>query len=1507
MGIEPGPELRELEAAVLAQAPALAGPAGPRPRVRRRAGLPFALEAVGPSFVGRAFELGRLSDAWHEAAAGRGGLVALFGPEGAGKTRLAAELARRAEAEGSAVCYGRCTRDDGAPEALVGQLLAESGLSPGDVASVAGDLTGPGPAAALARVLGDWAGDNAVLAVVDDLDEAAAGTVALVAELGQACQHLPVLVVAAAEASRERLPAPLDRLDPSGAAIHLGGLSLDEIVTLGSLYLPGDWTAADAEAVLRFSGGRPRSVHEQVSRVAQARVSTGLAEAAEQAERTRSGLVVVQAGLAERVAGLQAIDERRRSHLRPVEREGQITPGPPVCPYKGLARFEADDAPYFFGRERLVATLTARLVGADLLVVSGPSGSGKSSLVRAGLLPALAQGALPGSRSWQLVTLCPGPHPVDELRRRLAVPRGASARRVVFVDQLEELFTACDDPGEREAFVADLLALASADLPTTLIVAVRSDELGRCAEHPELAERMAGNNVLVGPMSDYELGRAVEGPARRSGLEVEPGLVDAVVTDVADRPGALPLLSTAVLETWERRQGRILTLAGYREAGGVEGAVARLAESAYARLNPTQQRAARRLLLHLADVEVGRPVDLRRRVPLAEILSADDADAAVALDVLVARRLVTVGEGTAEVTHEALLREWPRLAAWLDEDREGRRLHRQLTDAASGWQSEGRDPAALYRGSRLAAAEEWSAAHPGDANALEREFLDTSLAAQDATLQAARHTARRLRRLTVGVGAIAAVALVAGGLALTQRDRATHQTAAARRAAIDAVAGRLAAEARSLPASQLDLAMLLAVQSRHLESSTATDGALETVLVHTPPGLDGIVQLGAPAGCGTASVDGRFAAGATVDGYVHLIDVSSGRTLRTLPKIVGSRSCASLAFSTDGNRLIASGTTGDTVVWDTATGHQIGAVIKVPSASAKAGVGIEDAFELRPGRLVTSTGDGMVILWDTTDPAHPSRVAVFNESTTPGPYPSVQLADLHNPNRIAVGTSAGTHVWDITSHTLAYPTLPGLPVAESPDGSTLVTATQTQFLLWDVTTGKPRGDPLSGITPAEFEGAFFSPDGTRLAVKDSATASAVVVDLATRRRLLSVPISGSGGPGPFLADGRLSVFAGQTMTLWRIGVTSPAPFATRLGEPGPDLSLFTPDRSKVITVGPTGLHAWDPTTGAPLAPPLGGRVNTKTNWPPGAEASFSADGALLAWSPGDGTVTLWDLGTGRRVGNLDTGAPRAFVTWAPRGRTLGVAAPGGAMNVWNLTDPAHPVRLADMTAPGFDAGATPGPLFSPDGRLLAAEPLPNSSNAGYFPISIFDASSGKLVRTMQPNAGAVRSAAFSPDSQTLAVPVWDTRSLTGRVVLYDVATGRSRGTLFLPYISNFVAFAGGGRWLVTSEFNLSYLGPYGSPSGRVDLWDSATLTPIGEPLTISGGASHLATDQPGGYRITTATGYTTGTPTVLNLDPSNWQATACRLAGRNLTRAEWAQYIPGRPYETTCPQWPAGA
>ena len=235
--------------------------------------------------------------------------------------------------------------------------------------------------------------------------------------------------------------------------------------------------------------------------------------------------------------------------------------------------------------------------------------------------------------------------------------------------------------------------------------AIRADFYGRCAAYRALAAQISANQVLVGPMSREELRRAIELPARRAGLRVEPSLVSALVDDVAEEPGGLPLLSTALVELWEERSGRTLREASYAASGGVSGAVARLAERAYRRLSGRQRERARAILLRLSDAEEAAPV--RRRVPLAELETERDEEAADALAVLTESRLVTVDEGTVEVAHEALLSEWPRLRGWLEEDAEGRRLHQHLIHAAAEWQGSGRDPAELYRGARLASALDW--------------------------------------------------------------------------------------------------------------------------------------------------------------------------------------------------------------------------------------------------------------------------------------------------------------------------------------------------------------------------------------------------------------------------------------------------------------------------------------------------------------------------------------------------------------------------------------------------------------------------------------------------------------------------------------------------------------------------------------------------------------------------------------------------------------------------------
>ncbi|HEY5881766.1 MAG TPA: serine/threonine-protein kinase, partial [Nakamurella sp.] len=305
--------------------------------------------------------------------------------------------------------------------------------------------------------------------------------------------------------------------------------------------------------------------------VAVDQASRHLADLSSQAASGRQGLTAVEAELAGTVIELQIARERARD---PSSAPTTTRVADSVCPYKGLASFEPADAENFFGREWLIAELVARLAGATFLGIVGPSGSGKSSVLRAGLVPALAAGVLPGSEHWRLVLVRPGDRPLEELQFMLA--SAADEPLLLVVDQLEELLTAYDSDRERVAF-ADALAWS----PAVVVVALRADFYGRFAAYPALAERLGANHVLVGPMREPELRRAVELPAARVGLRVEPELVDRLVDDVAGASGALPLLSTALVELWQQRDGDTLSMASYLDSGGVRGAIARLAEDTY--------------------------------------------------------------------------------------------------------------------------------------------------------------------------------------------------------------------------------------------------------------------------------------------------------------------------------------------------------------------------------------------------------------------------------------------------------------------------------------------------------------------------------------------------------------------------------------------------------------------------------------------------------------------------------------------------------------------------------------------------------------------------------------------------------------------------------------------------------------------------------------------------------------------------------------------------------------
>jgi signal transduction histidine kinase len=473
----------------------------------------------------------------------------------------------------------------------------------------------------------------------------------------------------------------------------------------------------------------------------------------------------------------------------PILREQTTPPALGEPPFKGLQYFDQADAHLFFGRELLTADLVGRLREDRFLAVVGASGSGKSSVVRAGLIPALrrgeplADGTLPpdGSSHWPVHVITPTIHPLKELAASLTrdsesvtatttlmddlghdvrsldlkvsqilKKSGRGNRLLLLVDQFEELFTACKDGVERKAFVNNLMHAVATETegPTTVVITLRADFYAHCAQFDHLRAVLEKHQAYIGSMNTNELRWAIEEPAHRNSWDFEPGLVDLLLRDVGNEPGALPLLSHALLETWKRRRGRALTLEGYHESGGVRSAIAKTAETVFKRLTPEQQAVARNIFLRLTELGEGTQ-ETRRRAALSELVPRDEGKPIVeaVLKTLTDARLVTTGRGVAEVAHEALIREWPTLREWLDEDREGLRVHRRITEAAREWEKLDHDSSVLYRGSRLVTANEWAEAHMEVLNTVEREFLKASQQAEDEALERV-HRYERLREMT---------------------------------------------------------------------------------------------------------------------------------------------------------------------------------------------------------------------------------------------------------------------------------------------------------------------------------------------------------------------------------------------------------------------------------------------------------------------------------------------------------------------------------------------------------------------------------------------------------------------------------------------------------------------------------------------------------------------------------------------------------------------------------------
>jgi WD40 repeat protein/tRNA A-37 threonylcarbamoyl transferase component Bud32 len=1250
--------------------------------------------------------------------------------------------------------------------------------------------------------------------------------------------------------------------------------------------LPAALDAVIARALAKEPGQRYPSCREfarAALSVAVDEASRRLVDVASRAAAGRSDLSEVEAELTGKVIDLQLAREQARVVSGPDTPARVAAEG--TCPFKGLASFEPVDADYFFGRERLVAELVARLVGAGFLGIVGPSGSGKSSVLRAGLLPALAGGVLPGSGSWRRLLLRPGERPLEELRRVLvsgakdplaealdALPR--NARLLLAVDQLEELFTACRSDAERAAF-ADTLARAAADPErrAVVVVALRADFYGRFAAYPGLAKLLGANHVLVGPMQASELRRAVELPAGRVGLRVEPELSDALVDDVEGEPGALPLLSTALLELWQKRQDNVLTLAAYSESGGVHGAVARLAEGTYARIPDGRKQLVRAIMLRLvgeAEGEGGAPV--RRRAPLAELDLERNEDVADVLATLADSRLVTVSEGNVEVAHEALLSEWPRLREWIEEDTEGRRLRRHITQAAGEWDAAGRDQGELYRGARLAAALDWTADHALDVNELEREFVTESREVSEKEASRARRTNRRLRALLVGVAVLLAAAVAGGIFAVVQRGEARDAETAQ-------LAQRLGAQA--LVEEDLDLALLLARQAVAIDDSPQTRGYLLAALRRSPAairimhGHGGVLRaiavspdgktLAVSGGGGILffdagthelvgevrvadlgeslaySADGRtLAAGG--DGFVHVIDARTGEQLAE-SSVAGV--ATRIAFTNDGSKLVVLVQPGDPyqgdvdariTVRDAATLQPIGPLIE-PDAFRGAYVGAyyaspHFALTANDRSLITASEDGELAWWDIRSRKETRRLTIET-----GPH---ALAVSPDGLTAAVGIDHGIQLVDMDTEAVRTAThgLVGTPnwVVFSPDGQTVVsTNLDGSVTLWDVESATP-GDTLRGHSNSVQQPAFSPDGGTLYTVSHDGTA--IAWDLTAERglgrpfRFTHDRTFNSGGydghPGEFSPDGRLIAVGlkKRGIALWDARVLRPV--GAPLLETGGEVKAlaFSPDGRKLaaVTAPEHFLTLWDVGSRSRLQEPHfagGGTIL------PGV--GFSPDGATLA-TASDSGVLLWDVATGASLsvtGSWDV-SDLAFSA-DPKMIAFARQEQGGA-EVWDVATRTLIVDVEGRTPPpDWDLSVA----LSPHGRMLAVGGFGRV-------VHLWDVRTGKLVHELDQGGNGAFTLEFSPDGRTLAV------------------------SGFEPVAS---------------------------------LWDVGTGTRIGPQLT-AGDRRTMIDLSPDGRRLLETHG--NGQGAVWDVDPESWKRRACDLANRTLTREEWEEFLPGRPYEPAC-------
>jgi len=1083
-------------------------------------------------------------------------------------------------------------------------------------------------------------------------------------------------------------------------------------------------------------------------------------------------------------------------------------------PYKGLRSFTEADADDFYGRgafvERLLKRWSRSGVHGRFLAVVGPSGSGKSSAVRAGLVPALRRGVIEGSETWFVTDLVPGRHPMEELEAALirvaadppggllqvleSGPRGLhravdrvvpeGAELVLFVDQFEEVFTLTDDEATRSLLLESLrVAVADPASRVRIVVTLRADFYDRPLLYPRFGELMGVGTEVVTPLAPDELEQAIVRPASSVGLIVEPSLVAQVASDVAEQPGALPMVQYALTELFDRRQEGRLTLEAYRDIGGVGGALAASAEHLFATRQLGDRDAVRELFLRLVTLGEGTP-DTRRRVRLSELASieADLRAMESALDAYGRHRLLTFDrdsgtrEPTVEVAHETLFIAWERLRGWIDEARDDIRVRSSLASAAADWETAGRDESFLLRGARLEQIASWAdtttvAPSVGDAAYMRAsvERRDDDRAAEAARQARERALERRsIRRLRGIVAAVTAAALVASVLTAV----AVDQRSQARREARLATARELAAAALANLTVDPERSILLALQA---VVTTRPDGMVlqeANEALHSALAADRLLfAIRDPSTANVAwSPDGRLlATGGTVLGTrqpdVILWDAATGGMIHRLSGHTGD--VDSIAFSPDGSRLVTTAANDPrTIIWNTRTGRPR---LTVPIA------------EGYPGGASFSPDGRLVAIGDTGDVA------------------GIRIVDART----------GDPVRTIGEGEVDY-----FSPSFSPDGTTIGARSARDVVVYDVATGQ---QVLNIPGAAGDKGVvIYSPDGSRIATS-CCEGSPTIWDARTGRKLLT--LEGPTGAQAFSgvawsADGALVATGGIDGSARVWDARSGRQLISLVGHAGAvAMVAFSPDGNRLLTGGGDGAaRVWDVTPsggsewmGAAVPFPLWG-------------VAYSNDGSTILTTGLGGGGRMWHSSTGERVGSYPLALTGAF-------------GPGSTIVTGGFSEAGPSVRVLRIDS-GEEVRSFPVPWLGP-GFAMSPDRSVLATSVHFGGVALWEVASGTRLRTLHVSPGyadqIATGVAFSPDGTLVAglaadaLFVWEIAS--GRIVLdFPAHSGLAFSVTFSPDGSKIATSGrdGAAVWDASSGDRLASLSGVGgiaavrfSPDGRL--------------------------------------------------------------------------------------------